>query len=43
VQPEAPPAPELDQLSACLQRLARAFERDAPGLPGAGLLLDESA
>jgi hypothetical protein len=38
-----PAQPPLDQLAACLQRLARALERDGPGLPQAGLLLDESA
>jgi hypothetical protein len=37
------PAPPLDQLAACLQRLAQALERDGPGWPQAGLLLDESA
>jgi hypothetical protein len=32
---------DLDQLAACLMRLARAFDRDSAGFPSAGLLLDE--
>ena len=32
---------DLDQLAACLMRLARVFDRDSAGVPSAGLLLDE--
>jgi hypothetical protein len=41
--PSQPDRAELDQLAACLIRLARAFDRDGTGLPSAGLLLDERA